>query len=209
MQATAVPDTAAWVGVVPGSVPGAIQRSAPGLPPASRLSERATAPAGGRAAVGDREFPAGHVDPGSIAVARGLARRDPDGSVVFDLSDSPVLSRQATLPAPGHDQPPGAHRASGPPDPVQRQEATGPVDSGPADSPTVPSGGLPSPDALETPPAPILSAAPASPGPPAHGPGGPPLDELARQLFGPLAARLKAELRLDRERAGLLTDLRR
>jgi hypothetical protein len=34
------------------------------------------------------------------------------------------------------------------------------------------------------------------------------LDELARQLFDPLAARLKAELRLDRERAGLLTDLR-
>ena len=83
------------------------------------------------------------------------------------------------------------------------------MDSGPADSPTVPSGGLPSPDALPTPPAPILSAAPASPGAPAHGPGGPPLDELARQLFGPLAARLKAELRLDRERAGLLTDLRR
>jgi hypothetical protein len=47
------------------------------------------------------------------------------------------------------------------------------------------------------------SAAPAAPGP-----AGPPLDELARQLFGPLAARLKAELRLDRERAGRLTDLR-
>jgi len=30
-----------------------------------------------------------------------------------------------------------------------------------------------------------------------------------RQLFEPLAARLKAELRLDRERAGLTTDLRR
>jgi hypothetical protein len=36
----------------------------------------------------------------------------------------------------------------------------------------------------------------------------PSLDELARQLFDPLVARLKAELRLDRERAGLLTDMR-
>jgi hypothetical protein len=35
------------------------------------------------------------------------------------------------------------------------------------------------------------------------------MDELVRRLFDPLAARLKAELRLDRERAGLITDLRR
>ena len=35
------------------------------------------------------------------------------------------------------------------------------------------------------------------------------LDELARRLFDPLAARLKAELWLDRERAGMVTDLRR
>jgi hypothetical protein len=35
------------------------------------------------------------------------------------------------------------------------------------------------------------------------------MDELVRQLFDPLCARLKAELRLDRERAGLLTDLHR
>ena len=34
-------------------------------------------------------------------------------------------------------------------------------------------------------------------------------DELVRRLFDPLAARLKAELRLDRERAGFVTDLRR
>lgn len=36
-----------------------------------------------------------------------------------------------------------------------------------------------------------------------------PLDELIQQLFDPLCARIKAELRLDRERSGLLTDLRR
>jgi hypothetical protein len=39
--------------------------------------------------------------------------------------------------------------------------------------------------------------------------GAPDLDDLARRLFDPLAARLRAELRLDRERAGLLLDLPR
>ena len=34
-------------------------------------------------------------------------------------------------------------------------------------------------------------------------------DELARRLFDPLVARIKAELRQDRERAGYVTDLRR
>jgi hypothetical protein len=54
------------------------------------------------------------------------------------------------------------------------------------------------------------SAAPAQPG--ASTPAGPAMpstDELVRTLFDPLAARLKAELRLDRERAGVVTDLRR
>jgi hypothetical protein len=32
------------------------------------------------------------------------------------------------------------------------------------------------------------------------------LEELARQLYEPLSARLKAELWLDRERAGVMSD---
>ena len=45
---------------------------------------------------------------------------------------------------------------------------------------------------------------------PAAGPGGPSpdVDELARRLYDPLAARLRAELWLDRERAGLVADSR-
>ena len=35
------------------------------------------------------------------------------------------------------------------------------------------------------------------------------LDELARRLFDPLSARIASELLLDRERAGMITDLRR
>jgi len=34
------------------------------------------------------------------------------------------------------------------------------------------------------------------------------LDELARRLYDRIRGRLKAELHLDRERAGLVTDLR-
>ena len=53
----------------------------------------------------------------------------------------------------------------------------------------------------------------AEPAPSAAGaaaaPSGAALDELVRRLYDPLSARLKDELRLDRERAGLVTDLRR
>jgi hypothetical protein len=51
----------------------------------------------------------------------------------------------------------------------------------------------------------------AVPAPPAGTPAVPAaadLDELARRLFEPLSARIRAELWLDRERAGLMTDLR-
>jgi len=51
---------------------------------------------------------------------------------------------------------------------------------------------------------PLKILVPAFGGPRIYG-----MDELVRQLFDPLCARLKAELRLDRERAGLLTDLHR
>jgi hypothetical protein len=76
--------------------------------------------------------------------------------------------------------------------------------------------GLPQPSAS---PAPVLQrapadqpvdTAPAAPGAAAP-PGGPPaadLDELARRLYDRLRLRLRAELRLDRERSGHLTDLR-
>ncbi|WP_426561256.1 hypothetical protein ACPPVT_14050 [Angustibacter sp. McL0619] len=55
-----------------------------------------------------------------------------------------------------------------------------------------------------TPEAPV--AAPAGPGgaPASHGD----LEELARQLYEPLVAQLRAELWLDRERAGLITGMR-
>jgi hypothetical protein len=137
--------------------------------------------------------PAGYPDPGAIAVARGLAHRDPDGSVTFDLrqfmAETPAPTETPSAPWGGGGPPPGA---------VQRQEAAGPPE--PAAEPAAAAEAA----APATGGAPPVAATPAA----APLPSGPQLEELARQLFEPLAARLKTELRLDRERAGLLTDLR-
>jgi hypothetical protein len=57
-------------------------------------------------------------------------------------------------------------------------------------------------------PAPAPSAAPAGPAAPAAPMSGAELEEMARRLYEPLSARLRTELWQDRERSGLLTDLR-
>jgi hypothetical protein len=68
----------------------------------------------------------------------------------------------------------------------------------------------PAPALQRAPADPPVDTATAAPGT-ATAPGGPPaadLDELARRLYDRLRLRLRAELRLDRERSGHLTDLR-
>jgi hypothetical protein len=154
---------------------------------------------------GRRKPPAVYVDAGEIAVNRGLAHRDHDGSVVFNFSPS----ASGSAPAPrlsAHAGESGVwHAVASAPDTVQRQAANSAAREV-----------EPSPDLTSASASPVSSAAPSSSSAPATSLGGAsapaaagmPLEELARQLFGPLSARLKAELRLDRERAGLLTDLR-
>ncbi|QGN34973.1 hypothetical protein [Microlunatus sp. Gsoil 973] len=102
--------------------------------------------------------------------------------------------------------------ASGPrqPDlPVQRATEVSRTD----ESTTAPGSGAPrsATDESASQPAPI--SAPPTPGLPASAPPAAAgttesVDELARRLFEPLSARIKAELWLDRERAGLITDVR-
>jgi hypothetical protein len=58
-------------------------------------------------------------------------------------------------------------------------------------------------------PGPDAAATPHTPGNVAVGPGGVDLDELARRLYGRMSSKLRAELRLERERAGILSDLGR
>jgi hypothetical protein len=117
-------------------------------------------------------------------VANGLAKRDADGSVVFGEWD--VVQHQEAAGAGDASAPAGAGDG---------------LEPGSAASPASGAAGSVMPEGVQ-------SASSAAGAQPASGAAGPSLDELARQLFDPLAARLKAELRLDRERAGLLTDLR-
>jgi len=79
--------------------------------------------------------------------------------------------------------------------------ASEPSDLGPPESASaVPPAGAPAgPGAQAGPGAPAGLGAPAAAGSP---------DELVKKLFDPLLRRLKNELRLDRERRGVLTDLR-
>ncbi|HEY5835588.1 hypothetical protein [Streptomyces sp.] len=112
-------------------------------------------------------------DPGSVAVAAGIAQRAPDGSVVF------------AAPAP----PPAPAPESAAPPTVQRE-----ADATPAPEPA---------------PAPVPATAPPpspAPAPPQGHPEN--TDELVRRLIAPLSRLLRAELRLDRERAGLRLDSR-
>jgi hypothetical protein len=213
-QAAIVPGAPAPAGVPARAAGGTVQRSFADHPATSDPGGRATGWTAGLAAADRAEPPAAHVDPGAIAVARGLAHREPDGSVVFDLRPSLTLARQAPPMLPHRDLPGSPYTLASPlrtvpSDTVQRQED----DAGPMDSPVPAADSKPPPVGLPAAAAPAAvtasAASSASAAPVAPAPPGPPLDELARQLFGPLAARLKAELRLDRERAGLLTDLRR
>jgi hypothetical protein len=186
--------------------PASMIPDAPRSPPVQRSVPARSAVARPDAMVrgseaGHSERPGRYADPGAIAVARGLARRDFDGSVVFDLGPSPVLHDPSELLLPRPDESAGWPTPAGSQQTVQRQEATEPAETAAPPPENGPASTMPVPSA-----APNVSATAAA----AAAPGAalPPLEELARQLFGPLTARLKAELRLDRERAGLLTDLR-
>ncbi|WP_099015967.1 hypothetical protein [Streptomyces malaysiensis] len=151
------------------------------------------------------------VDAGSVTVASGVAQRMADGSVVFQPPGVP--------PAPS---PRGIQRARFLP-PVQRDAETPEIPDIP-DPPEPPQPPDP-PEPPEPPPSgPSSGPAPGpSPGGAPHdgGPGGPgghgeggkggaPKvdDELVRALYGPLSRLLKAELRLERERAGHLINTR-
>ncbi|MET7648406.1 hypothetical protein ABZS83_33245 [Streptomyces sp. NPDC005426] len=124
---------------------------------------------------------------GSVAVAAGVAQRLADGSVVFGAApphgtSRPVLQRDAEIA----EEPPPLPDPD--PPPVTEPEAETGTSTGPEPTPA--------------------SVAETRAGAPA-GQGAPPVtDELVRALYGPLSRLLKADLRLERERAGFLIDTR-
>ncbi|MER5600085.1 hypothetical protein [Streptomyces sp. NPDC002265] len=113
------------------------------------------------------------VSAGAVAVAAGVARWMPDGSVEFT---GPSVQRAEQ----------GAPPAEPPADPPAQPEPDGP----PAVAPPAPSASADTPEK-------------------AGGTGAPKVtDELVRALLAPLSRLLRAELRIERERAGSLIDIR-
>ncbi|MFB7211386.1 hypothetical protein [Streptomyces sp. NPDC056255] len=178
LQRTAVPP--------PAPSPPALQRQAAGGPPVPRSLPGS----GNRAAPSTASVPepSSFTTAGSAAVAVGVAQRMADGSVVFGSSppsySAPVVQRETES-----EEPP-------PPDPPQEAAAEADSQPEPEPGPTADAHGAPG----------------ASTGTPASGQaaGGAPVvtDELVRALYAPLSRLFKADLRLERERAGFLINTR-
>lgn len=137
----------------------------------------------------------GVVDAGSVAVAAGVAQRMADGSVVFRRPQvqrdggTPPEATQQSEPSP-EPLPEGSTPSQPPPAGPETGPETGPEAGPPAGADTA-----------------AAAAAGAAGG--STGAGTPKVtDELVRALFAPLSRMLKTELRLERERAGFLINLR-
>jgi hypothetical protein len=153
--------------------------------------------------------------------ASGFATRAADGSLVFATPSTAGLQTGAAVQrapdSPETGAAPGGTPAAGPsPSGVSRSPASG--SAPPSSFPTTvvvtqslpatgaaPSGSPQSIAAGET--SPVIAQAP-EPATPSADMAPPDADDMARKLYDRLAARLRTELILDRERAGLLTDLR-
>ncbi|MEU9620458.1 hypothetical protein ACIODT_12700 [Streptomyces sp. NPDC088251] len=181
--------TVAPSGQAPGTVAPprpALQRQAVGGPPVPRSLLDSGSRTASSAASPHAVVPAAHPFPtaGSVAVAAGVAQRMADGSVVFGPPPTPyapaVVQREAETAEPP------------PPEPPQEPEAAPEPEPEPAPGPAAEEHGAP--------------GAPT----PATAPGGPPVvtDELVRALYPPLSRLFKADLRLERERAGFLINTR-
>lgn len=158
-------------------------------------------------------------DAGAAAVAAGVAQRMADGSVVFhppSVSSARPAPPYGPRPAPVPLPPAVQRMPSAPSSGGVQRDATG-SEPPPPDPPDPPAPSAePSPEPLPESSGAAPSAAQEQPGEPARGPasggsgpGAPKVDDaLVRALFAPLSRLLKAELRLDRERAGHLIDTR-
>ncbi|WP_385621492.1 hypothetical protein PXH67_23070 [Streptomyces sp. P8-A8] len=162
----------------------ALQRQAVGGPPVPRSlpgSGSRSAPAAASApSVTSTSF----TTAGSAAVAAGVAQRMADGSVVFG-SPPPSYSAPVVQRETASEEPP-------PPDPDPPQDAAPEPEPEPEPGPTAEAHGAPG----------------ASGAAPAHGGAPVVTDELVRALYAPLSRLFKADLRLERERAGFLINTR-
>ncbi|MEL5958921.1 hypothetical protein AADR41_29860 [Streptomyces sp. CLV115] len=188
LQRTATPAATAPGETARTSYPArpALQRQAVGGPPVPRSlpdsSSRSAPVTASVPAVTSTSF----TTAGSAAVAAGVAQRMADGSVVFGSPPpsypAPVVQRETES-----EEPP-------PPDPPQ--DAAPEAEPEPEPGPAAEAHGAPG----------AFGATAASAG----ASGGAPVvtDELVRALYTPLSRLFKADLRLERERAGFLINTR-
>ena len=146
---------------------------------------------------------AGSETPGDVAVRHGMADRDANGAVVFRL---PVAAPSHIVSAPvvsSPAAPPSTDAAGSSPDGANDWTGAGPEDDG-HDMPSIQ---LAAASAAGTPSTAAGAAAAGGSGGGGQSPAD--LDELARRLYGRIRVHLRHELRLDRERAGVLVEGRR
>ncbi|MGW4159530.1 hypothetical protein [Streptomyces sp. NPDC004788] len=204
VQRSTAPQTAPSRTPAPGPLPSASPLPAP--PPAYPPTPLPAPLPVSRLAVPGR---APVFDAGAVAVAAGVAQRMADGSVVFTqpgAAPGPVSAPTPTLPS--YTDVPLVHRL-----PVQRETATEEPPPPPPEPapPPAPAPEEPAPAAAATAETTASTAAPAGGpghGSPAHQQTPPVTDEFVRALYPPLARLLKADLRLERERAGFLIEKR-
>lgn len=137
---------------------------------------------------------------GAFAVAAGVAQRMPDGSVVFGSSST--SSAPSASPSSGSSQPVVQRDAELAEEPPPPDSAPASAPAGEAEPEPEPASENASADDGGSPAPPLPGAAPGRPGVPAV------TDELVRALYAPLSRLLKADLRLERERAGFLINTR-
>ncbi|GAA2438696.1 hypothetical protein GCM10010433_44410 [Streptomyces pulveraceus] len=178
LQRTAAPQ---GQGQATGAPPlPALQRQATGGPPVPRSLPGSGGP--GAPATARAPSTPSFTTAGSAAVAAGVAQRMADGSVVFGPPPPPyappVVQRETETEEPPPPDPPAQELA---PEPEPEPEAGPPAEG-------------------HGPPGAAAAA----------GPGGAPVvtDELVRALYPPLSRLFKADLRLERERAGFLINTR-
>ncbi|MFF2330446.1 MULTISPECIES: hypothetical protein [unclassified Streptomyces] len=184
--------TVAPSGEGPGGLPApppALQRQAVGGPPVPRsLSGSGSRTPPSVSSVPSAPGVPSYATAGSVAVAAGVAQRMADGSVVFGSPSpahaSPVVQREEQTEEPPPPEPPPQEPGAEPePDPGPAAEDHGPAAAAPGGPPG--QGGGPGGGA-----APVVT------------------DELVRALYPPLSRLFKADLRLERERAGFLINTR-
>ncbi|WTW99156.1 hypothetical protein OG216_40020 [Streptomycetaceae bacterium NBC_01309] len=195
-----------WEASEPAAGPP-VQRSAASVPAKARTGAVGTASTTRTATLGTVQrstgpaaAPGSFTNAGDAAVASGVGRRAADGSVVFDHL---MVQREEEGETGVEPEPPQAPVVFDPSDTTAAGDIPPPAEP-PPEGPGTPGEPAGTPTQADD------DGADPDSGPGRSEGGKPPVvtDELVRALYPPLSRMLRADLRLERERAGFLIDTR-